>query len=199
MQPKPTVALIVGAVLIFGALSQTAQAQSVIDTNYVVLADAAGSAASPTALPVSTWVTQLGNVYTYNYIVYNPAGDTGKLVTTFSVGFESDIPGVVSSISGDGVNNAGNLGVLWQPLINSASGNFLSAGAQSAVLSFQSDEPPTIGAANSNGSSPPGPWKSINGGEDVFVPVPEPEIMSMLAGALLLLPFRSSVLKKSRS
>lgn len=188
---KPVIVLANVALLLSCVLCQTIRAQSTIESGTVTLADEAGANTGPGALTVQYSVTEsLSNVYTYSYIIGNPSADVGT-GATFSVGFNSTVAGaLLGSPSGDGVDNSG-LGGRWQPIIITP-GN-------SATLSFESDDAPTMGNANANGGTP-GPWSSSPDGSQIPVPtvVPEPESsMTMLAGLLLVFPLRSIVLKKA--
>jgi len=91
---------------------------------------------------------------------------------------------------------------------NGADGLFWSfaavnASSSSPVLSFQSGLPPAQGNANAQDANPPSPWSSVPDGQQVLVPdpavIPEPETTMLLAGVLLLLPFRSTMRKKAGS
>jgi len=207
---KPILALLPGAFLLMGVLCPTAQAQSVIDpTTTYTLATVLGSQAPPEAITVTTEVTELDNVYTYTYIVNNPAGDVilsggsgPEDVGTFSLGFDTTQPGayVANSMSGGQANLVlGNSGLTWV-LAPAGGPSAVAPGFSSATLSFQSLDGPTLGNANAtdNGDSP-SPWASNPSGQQVPIPqlVPEPSTISLLAGFLLLLPFRSKIVKKT--
>ena len=178
-----TVALAAAAILIFGLSSQTAQAQS----GTAVLTPTGGISGN-NSLSVNYLVTYGSGIYTYSYDVLNP---TTGYVTGFNVQFSDTASVVVPSINAGGTLDPA-LGITWSPAVIDPS--------SSATFSFESTDPPGFDTANSAGTTP-GPWASLNlGGQDVPVPaavVPEPATTSLLALTLLLLPFRSTLLKKS--
>jgi len=212
MQSKPIVALASGAILAFGTLCQTVQAQDALNTLYSVnLADTEGHTSGNTVLNVKYEVTEpTPGDYFYSYTVNNTAGTSPVNfndqadVTQFTVDFNASysgpggfsvIPGTITQGGVDnGVPNAFN-GVSWFTVIN-----YLPTGS-SLTVGFQSDLPPTMGNASASGDSvPPSPWGSINSSEQVAVPqtpaIPEPATTSLFTMALMLLPFRSTLLKK---
>ena len=69
----------------------------------------------------------------------------------------------------------------------------LMPGDQSIVLGFSSLIQPTWGNGQAQDSVPPSPWSTFAAGTLIPVPVPEPT--TMIAGALLLLPFGASTLR----
>ncbi len=178
-----TVALAAAAILIFGLSSQTAQAQSGI-----IFLTPAGGISGDNSLSVDYSVTYASGEYTYSYDVENP---TTGYVTGFNVEFSDTGSVLVPSINAGGTLDPA-LGITWSPAVIDPS--------SSATFSFESTDPPGLNTANSAGTTP-GPWASLNpGGQDVPVPaavVPEPATTSLLALALLLLPFRSTLLKKN--
>jgi hypothetical protein len=210
---KPIVALAAGAILLTGALCQTARAQ-----NIVVESDLTPSILAPTPAPpggyavnpqeylsVAWEVTEnlSDSVYTYYYDVSNPSGDVlynsdGSLGTTledvayFSVDFPTTGNYVPGTIHGGGAVQFTANTIEW--LVN------IPAGGTSGVLQFDSDIPPTLGNATSSDSAAPAPWTSANpDGTLVPVPVPEPATTTLLAlTALLLLPFRSNIFRFMR-
>jgi hypothetical protein len=205
---KPIVALASGAILLSSVLCQTAQAQTtIISSGKAILADTYGTEYGPEALTVTYSVTEnASGVYTYNYTVNNPDYDiqidnpsAPEIFDAFSVVFDPTVTGAYAGHENGGpgssfqLNGAGGLEWSFNPAI--APGN-------SAVLSFDSDLPPTMGDANAYanelGNSPPAPWAS-GPGEEVPVPnvaVPEPATTTLLAlTALLLPPFRSTLLR----
>jgi hypothetical protein len=197
-QPKSIIALASGAILISCFIGQSAQAQSIVlgTPGSSLLAYNNGSATGSDELTVTWDVTLTGSIYDYSYTVFNPAG----VVTSFSVGFNSDAAGALlagSETASGGANNNG-IGVIWNPLLNSTHGAGVGPGQTSETLSFQSDDPPVYGNANANGSAP-GPWASAPLGQQVPVPnpVPEPATAGLLALGLMLFPFRSSIRKRT--
>lgn len=144
-------------------------------------------------------VDHIGALYYYNYQVEVPAGgeiiqsiEVDAKATTFatvSVGSVADIPHGPSLAVGvtPNIGVAGSLNVNW--LFLSA----VHAGTESQVIAYTSPLPPIFG----NGSAlddGAGPWSSQNPGSQL-VPVPVPEPTTMIAGALLLLPFGASTLR----
>jgi hypothetical protein len=193
---KPIIALASGAILLSGLLCQTAQAQTIVigTPGSSIMQDNLHVRTAPVALTVDWDVTLNAGVYTYDYTILNPSGDSG-LVESFSVGFNSaDSRGaLVGSPSGNGANNAG-LGVIWNPTL-------VAPGGTSATLSFQSDDAPVLGNASANGNPVnPAPWSSYAGSQ---VPVPNApdstNTITLLACVLLLLPFGSAMRKKAGS
>jgi hypothetical protein len=198
---KAIIALVSGAILLFGVLGQTAQAQSVIQLGSAQLANISGTSNGPEALTVNYEVTLSAGVYTYLYSVANPSGDvilapapgagSPEVVDAFAVVFNTLLPGAYvpgSQAGGTGLQNNGASGLFWSfPGVN--------PGSSSPTLSFQSDMPPTLGNANASDSVPPSPWSSVPYGQMVPVPstVPEPMTMVLLALPLALVPFRSNL------
>jgi hypothetical protein len=137
------------------------------------------------------------DVYTYTYTINNPAGDvmlpgspnpgSPEIVDSFGVTFDASAPGAaVSGPTGSLFEeNVGTGGLFWfiYPVIE--------PGTSSGPLSFQSDDAPTFGNASATDDNPPSPWTSINGGQEVPVPMTSvPDAMSTagpLAGVALLL------------
>jgi hypothetical protein len=199
---KPIIALASGTILLSGILCQTAHAQStLIESGSSSLADTFGTSIGAEALNVSWFVLEntTSDVYTYGYIVNNPAGDvllnnndtpttSPELVNFFSVTFNTLIPGNYLSASepvGGFIQNNGANGLSW-------AFSDISPGASSGLLSFQSDTPPAMGNASAAGGSPPGPWSSIPDGELIPIPdaptiVPEPTSMALLVLTTALL------------
>lgn len=210
---KPITVLTSGAILLLGVLCQPAHAGNTLYSGTATLADSFGAAELHPAqedLTVLYSVTLSAGVYTYDYTVNNPAGDvllknndtptttpgTPEEVSSFNVGFDATVPGayVPNSISG---------GLLFLDQDNGVAGlnwgfNPVEPTFNSGTLSFQSDLPPTWGNANATDANAPSPWASTPGGEQVPVPsnVPEPTTTALLTGFLLLLPFRSTIIKK---
>jgi hypothetical protein len=192
---KSIIALASGTILLSGALCQTARAQSVIlESGSSSLANAFGTSTGPEALNVSWFVLEntVSDVYTYGYVVNNPACDLGRnnndtptttpeLVNFFSVTFNTTVAGNYLSASGPVgslIQNNGANGLSW-------AFSDVSPGSSSGLLSFQSDTPPTPGNASADGGSPPAPWSSIPSGQQVPVPdapiaVHEPTSMALL-------------------
>jgi hypothetical protein len=107
--------------------------------------------------------------------------------------FDATVPGAYLSGSQTGGStqlNNGAAGLYWSFVA-------VNPGANSPSLSFQSDLPPGMGNANALDENPPSPWRSSPNGQQVPVPtaVPEPPPLALLALTLLLLPFRSAILR----
>jgi hypothetical protein len=202
---KPLLALISGAIALPALLCQTAHAGGLLDeAGKSVLADVFWTSSGPEAL-VITWsvVENASDIYTYSYTVNNLAGDvllnnegqptsTPELVDSFSLSFDTTAPGayVPSSQAGGLINqNKGVNGLFWAFVP-------VQPGNHSSVFSFESDMPPTSGAASASDADPPSPWSSLPDGQFVPVPngpdpVPEPATVA-LAGltVLVLIPLR---------
>jgi len=214
-QVKPIVALASGVILLSGLLCPAVQAQNtVISSGNSTLAPSViplgGYGANPEEYLVVSWsVTEnnISDIFTYGYTVNNPAGDVilnpdGSLTSTpdsvnnFEVTFNTTAPGAYlpGSIMGGAFDQVSGVGLTWDF-------NPVLAGSASALLTFQSTFGPASGDAAADGGSPPAPWSSTSlNGQQVPIPMPhtapEPATTSLLALALLLLPFRSTLRKK---
>jgi hypothetical protein len=200
---KPIIVLASGALFLSNFSTPSANAQStLIEAGSSVLSDSVLTATGPEALTVSWFVVEntVSDVYTYAYNVNNPVGDVElnndgsptsipENFNNFSITFDTTVPGAYVSgtapVNGS-LANLGTGGLTWTfPAV--------SPGTSSALLAFQSDLAPTMyNAAVSGGGSPPGPWHSVPGGQEVPVPklIPEPGITSLFTlTAILLLPF----------
>jgi hypothetical protein len=197
--------------LLSGLLCPTLQAQGNFDEKgNSVLADVFGTASGPEALIV-TWtvVENASGIYTYSYNVNNLAGDvlltdsdqpTSKpeIVDTLTVAFDTTAPGAFVPLSQTGGScdvNLGPFGLFW-------SFTPVQPGSTSPTLSFESDLPPVLGNASATDSSPPSPWSSSPDGQQVPVPdpqtdVPEPAPAALVALALLFIPSRAALRKKT--
>ena len=203
---KIIAAMACGMVWISGIFCQTTQAQDVLlnESGTSVLANTFGMNTGPEALIVSWAVVENNSdVYTYSYVVNNPLGDVllnnngtptsnPEIVDAFAVVFDTTFAGAYvpgSQTGGSGNQNNGTSGLFW-------SFTAVNPNTSSPILSFESDLPPTLGNANAQDANPPSPWSSIPNGQQVPVPaVPEPPTTVLLAGTLLLLPFRSALLR----
>ncbi len=206
MHLKPLVALGCGAILLTVMPCQTATAQIFLSgTTYLI--DVFGDApASPNGmnedLPVVYSVTESGNIFTYNYTVYNPAGDvlqissgvpttdpaTPEIVNNLTVGFNESPSSVLSitPIAGYSSIPLPGSGITW-------SFSAVTPGNNTADMSFTSPLAPTMGPASAQNGDGPSPWSG-----SLPVPVPEPATTSLLALAgLLLLQFRSILTRKA--
>jgi hypothetical protein len=210
-----------GAILLSGALCQTANASLLNIAGSSTLGNSAGVPIPMENLIVDWRVVENASlVYTYSYTVYNPIGDVllptivppslgGGIesVDGFSVAFNTTVPGLFlpgtytgGFLTGN-EGNDGNAGLFW-------SFAPVPAGSKSPILSFQSDYGPTVGNANAQDADPPSPWASTSPG-GTTVPVPSltpmpglPEPTTLISGALLLLPFGASslrILRKNRA
>jgi hypothetical protein len=204
---KQNIVLAAGAVVLSCLLGQTAQA-TLITSGISVLADTYGANTGPEAVTVNYSVNLNAGVYTYAYVVNNPAGDiqlpgsphpgSPEIVDTFSVAFNTGLTGayIPFSASGGLFSVVGGTGISWILI------PVIPAGSSSGMLSFESLLPPVPGDATAQDSNPPSPWASFPDGQEV--PVPGPTVpdsmntMAMLASMLLFLPF-ASILKKKAS
>ncbi len=139
-----------------------------------------------TTLTADYSVDLSSGIYTYAYRVNNPGTDTTSPIK-FSVTFNAILNGtsVIATSAGGTVNTGSSVNWSFAPV---------APGFSSGVMSFTSLLAPTFGNAGALDSIPPSPWSSgIPGGVPVAVPVPEPT--TVIAGALLLLPFGASTLR----
>jgi hypothetical protein len=205
-------ALASGAILVSGLLlGQTAQA-GLITSGTAQLADVLGVDTGPESLTVSYSVNLTAGVYTYAYSVANPTGDVilapaqgagnPEVVDAFAVAFNTTLTGAFvpgTQTGGTAQQNNGVSGLFW-------SFTGVNPGGSSPTLSFQSDLPPVLGNANASDANPPSPWASSPFGQQVPIPQTPPvstpdsaSTMTLLAGVMMLLPFRSTLLKKGSS
>lgn len=143
-----------------------------------------------TTLSVDFAVDLTGLIYTYMYRVNNPVGDTTS-PNQFSVSFNAGPANVIATAGGllSFVNPGSSVVWFFTPVAPGASGG---------ILSFTSLFGPTWANAGANDSNPPAPWSTlIAGGSPVVAPVPEPT--TVIAGALLLLPFGLSTIRFMRN
>jgi hypothetical protein len=209
---KPIVALLSGAIFLLGGFCQSTQAQGIITlgqsyTQALATDTGSGTDVGPEAVTVTTKVTESAGVYTYTYVVNNPTGDViqggqnngqPETVGSFTVGFNTTLTGAYVSGSYSGGTLPAFIGVTSSAIDWSFAA--VSPGSSSPILSFQSDEAPTWGNASASDSgNQPSPWASAPNGNPVLIPspVPEPTTMSLFAGCLLLMPFRSIIVKKA--
>jgi hypothetical protein len=220
MQIKPThiVSLLLGTSLLNGALSQTGQAQGLLnESGTSTLAPAVvpigGYGANPQEYLGVSWsvVENASGTYLYSYTVHNPAGDVvlnpaGGLTSTpevfdgFSVDFNTTLAGeyLPGTLTGGAYQEVNPVGTAW--FFNPA----VAAGSSGGTVSFQSDFPPTSGEAGALGAMP---WSSYSpNGQEVAVPdlsgpptsVPEPAPMALFAAAgLFFVPFGFAMKKKT--
>lgn len=191
-------ALASGAFLACGMLVQPAHA-TIISSGTATLVDVIDDPiGSPEDLTVTYQVNQTGSLYTYTYMVNNPTGDvqlpgsaspgSPEVVDAFSVTFDTTVPGAfIAQFGGVSEQNNGVNGLFW-------SFNAVSAGSSTGILSFTSDDPPTMGNANAQDANPPSPWSSAPFGQQVPIPqtatVPDGAATAgLLGGVLMLLPF----------
>jgi len=204
MHLKRLTAAAFATALFTGLPCQTGHAQGLLnESGQATLADAFGTATGPEALTVGWSVVEnSSDIYTYSYIVQNPTGDlllngdgsptsTSEIVDAFSVQFDATIPGAYQAGTQTGGltdQDNGVAGLSW-------SFAAVNPGGSSPSLSFQSVLAPGLGNANATDDNPPSPWRSTPGGQQVPVPlaVPEPDTLALVAGALLMMPFRRAV------
>jgi hypothetical protein len=188
-------------------MSQTAQANLLNISGTSTLADVNGTATPPEALTVSWSVVEnVSSVYTYTYVINNPAGDVllpgsyapglPEIVDSFTVDFNAAAPGaLVSGPTGAIVDlDLGTRGLFWfiAPPI--------AAGASSGPLSFTSDDAPTWGNASAADANPPSPWSSSPAGQPVPVPsLAAPDSFSTAALLAGMLPLLALGLRKKAS
>jgi hypothetical protein len=204
-QVKPIITLVAGAILLSGAFSPTAQANTLISSGTSTLAPSVaptgGYGANPQEYLTISWSVSenASDIYTYSYTVNNPAGDvllnsdgsltsTSEIVDDFDVTFNTTVPGAYlsGSQSGGAYDQVENVGLNWAFAA-------VAAGSSSAALTFQSTLGPlALGNASANDADPPSPWTSTSPhGQQVPVPqgVPERVAKPLLALPLLLLIF----------
>jgi len=203
LRSKPIIALGCGVIILTVIPFQTAQASSLNISGISVLADVNGTTTAPEALTVSWSVVEnASEVYTYTYIINNPAGDSllpgsyapgaSEIVDSFTLSFNAAAPAAVVSGPTGGLvaANLGSAGLFWfiYPVVD--------AGASSGPLSFESDDAPMMGNASASDDNPPSPWASSPDGQPVPIPnVPDSmNTMALLAGTLPLFLF---VMKKN--
>jgi hypothetical protein len=195
MQSKPTIALVAGAVLLFGALSPSARAQGLIASNTVDITDPGNVAAND--LSVQYEVFDNSGVFTYDYVVANPSTST-KYLGDFEVYVNTHIAGSAFNVSttssdpGDFQTATGS-GVDW------FFGSPIAPGSKTATLSYQSDYTYFLGTANASGTDN---WASSNpGGELVATAnapvIPEPSTTALFGAALLLVAIRPTIFKRA--
>jgi hypothetical protein len=185
---KSMVALASGAMLLPGLLSQTAQAQGLLnESGTSTLVDVFGTATGTGPITVSWSVVEnASDIYTYSYTVNNTSGgafpnydDTlilkPEAVDAFSIDINTTLPGAYVPFSQTGgtidQNNGAN-GLLWSFAAVPAVGG-------SPALSYESDLPPVLGDAVAQGSDPSFRWSAVHYNQQVPVPdtaiaVPEP-------------------------
>jgi hypothetical protein len=151
-------------------------------------------------------------------ILSGPNAGQSEIVDQFSVGFNDTAPGAYVPLSQTGgtlpnivSGPEGGGGVNW--VLGTPE---VAAGANSGLLSFDSSLAPSDGNAQASDSTAPSPWSSSP--EGGYLPVPgngtfsvpvggyfaphqsngvpdEANTMTLLAGVMLLLPFRSAIKK----
>jgi len=183
------------AVTAMVAMVHTAQAALVINGTATWT-----SVSSLQTVQVDYEVDLIGALYTYNYQI-RPTGGT-SLIEAFEVDVSTALAGVALAapttadifVTGTGISGSPTVGTLNIANVNwSISGGVL-AGLESAVVAFSSPLPFIWGTGSAiDGVN--GPWSATYPGA-TLVPVPAvPEPTTMIAGALLLLPFGASTLR----
>jgi hypothetical protein len=203
IQSKPIVALTFGAVLLFGGLCVTSQAQGVVGSNEITMtATIPDSGNTADELVVQSVVTgPVGGNYTYTYDVFNPGTDPA-VVNSLTVDFNTAYPGAfgnfVNTPSGDIAQNTTGNNLGWAFFVTP-----IAPGSSSGPLSYTSTLLPTSGNADATGNDdPPSPWAADTAGSQVLVPnvptIPEPATTTLFAVSLLALVFRFSLLKLNK-
>lgn len=196
-QIKSFATLFCAAMLLTVVPCLTSHATLINQSGTATLADVDGATTPPEALTVSWSVVENPSaIYTYTYTISNPSGDVlippnsgSEIVDSFVLHFNSTIPGAVVSFNDATGLGASGLAWFFSPV---------AAGSSSGALSFQSDDPPTMGDASASDDNPPSPWA----GDQLPVPTTVPDSMStvaLLAGMVLLLPICSSLREKAGS
>jgi hypothetical protein len=200
--------LIFIAVTAIGMLANTAQAVLVSLGSSTWTSTTSGQ-----TINVDYEVDFLAGLYYYNYQVEAPAGNTQPItaleidVNTAATLVALALPTApLNGILQPDIPHPGSLPILVTPVVPfifastvfwGFPGSGITPGNESVVVAFSSPFGPTLG----NGSAlddGPGPWSSINPGS-MRVPIPVvPEPTTMIAGALLLLPFGASTLRMVR-
>jgi len=192
---KPNIALACGAMLLFGMLCQSANAES----GTSILATQATTDPSE-QLTIDWSVVENSGVYTYTYDVYNPSGDVLWPATDPAVpeSFEDFYIGVnyslVTSIS-DGGTDFGSHSIKWflDPSI--------APGSSTGDLVITSDYGPVMSSAKANDQNEPSPWNTTYaGGTPIPVPGAVPDTantMILLGSTLVLLPLARLFRKSS--
>jgi hypothetical protein len=150
-----------------------------------------------------TVVESATDIYTYNYVVKNPAKDVllppsppgiSETVDSLYVDFDVNSTSVLTGPTG-GIGVGGSffdIALQWSFLDPS-----IGAGGTSGNLTFTSMLAPSPGEASASDANPPSPWDTANpGGSPVPVPgtgnfgVPDSaSTMTLLGGVMMLLPF----------
>jgi len=158
-------------------------------------------------------VDLVGASYIYNYQIEVTPGAGNEQIHELEIDLSPVAAASAVSVAptvGDIAHAGGSLPILPTGVFANITGNnvtwtFLGAagvtpGFESVVVAFASPLPPTLGTGSAIDDGR-GPWSAqFPGSALVAVPVPEPT--TIVAGALLLLPFGAStlrVLRKSRS
>lgn len=173
-------AVITGALLFTGAMSQTAHANILLGVQYESLLYSVSEPAN--SIEVFWEVNGGPGAYTYEYKVYN-SPDAVDTVDSFNVGFDASnpllyVPGTQTGGTeqiNDGVN-----GLTWDF-------NPVAVGGLSPLLTFGSTLPPVLGNGNAADRNPPSPWASAPGGQQVAIPgIPDGgTTVALLGGALI--------------
>jgi len=196
-------------VFFLGIAASTAHAQTIITNGTSFLSDVLASGPmSQESLVVNWEVTLSSGIYTYTYSISNRPGDvllnsmgqptmTPEIVDSYSVAFNTTYPGayISGSIAGGAFDQDNHVDLSW-------AFTAVNPGTTSAVFSFESDLPPTMGTANASDANPPSPWSSVPNGQLVPVPmeVPEPSTwMLLISGSVAFLPVRRTVRQFART
>jgi hypothetical protein len=169
---------------------------------------ATGAGSSTVGVDYEVLQDSTSSIYYYLYQV-KPVGTGG--IESFQVTVNPAVanPTILSSafigitLATSDIIAGGTIDPGWTPAAVVTAANvrwsttaFLQDGKQSIVLGFSSLLGPTWGNGQAADSVPPSPWDTVTGG--TFIPVPVPEPTTMIAGAMLLLPFAASTLRMVR-
>jgi hypothetical protein len=180
--------LAIGAVaLAILATQQAAQATLVTSGTAQFTSTSSGT------LSVNFDVTYSGDIYTYLYS-FTPFS-TGP-ITLFTIN-TSDVIGALTAGTSEGpygtVTATGGTTtsqVYWYAPPS-------AAGTGPQLVGFTSYDGPGVGSGSMNDGNS-GPWGDISAGTPIPVPVPVPEASTVLAGALMLLPFGIGAVRSLR-
>lgn len=143
--------------------------------------------------------------YTYTFTVGDLSGQTFTPVAInpveqFTVDASFVNAGSVTSADG-ALHSIGSGDVTWsyEPVTIPDVGTFGTTPQESDTVSFTSAYGPTLGGATGNDGVPSVSWSAASpGGSPVVVPAPVPEASTIMAGALMLLPFGIGAVRSLR-
>jgi len=186
MKNYKTIIAMVAAGMALAATERSAEA-NLSGTAYLTQ----GSSSQPdlqvvySAIDTSVWT------YTYTFTVGNWNGTTFTATTAnpanaFAVDASFINPGSPTSA-------AGGVSTIYSGYINWV----YSTAENSDTVSFTSNYGPTLGGASGNDGAPSVSWSATNPG-GTLVAVPVPEASTVVAGALMLLPFGIGAVRSLR-